>query len=287
MFSRVSLLLLFCCVTVFVDTEAACGTICKFRLCRPDGTENNLRPKGGRILLRAPNTSLSPFICRKFPGGRTLGRIRTTGEAIISNGFSPVRISKWRPKGLSKKFSKKYFKLVNILYLGGKQGIGRIESMANQEDFLDDKCVQLPITSYDILDKGKVFRTVSTTDAKDCVSFTTRTAPIVVELTWSSEDDFDLSVKGPKGAKISANNDNLVGTCNSKPLVPAGKETVTVDPGKNGKYTVIVRHFKSCKGEKTNWTMRVVIDGKTKLIRKGRSSAGGNKVVGEEMFSFP
>lgn len=283
MYAKRALIFGFLCAAVFLSAEAACGNSCKFRLCRPDGSLHNLRPKGGRILLRAPNTSLSPFICRTFPGGRTLGRIRSTGEAIISN----VRISKWRPNGLSKKFSRKYFKLVNILYLGGKQGIGRIQSSGNQEDFLDEKCGILPIISYDIVENGKIFRTVSTTDAKDCVSFTTRTTQIVVECTWSSEDDFDLSVKGPKGAKTSANNDNLVGQCNSNPLVPAGKETVRFDPAKNGKYSFVLRHFKSCKGEKTNWTCRVVIDGVTKIIRKGLSSAGGNKIVGEEEFTYP
>lgn len=96
-----------------------------------------------------------------------------------------------------------------------------------------------------------------------------------------------MSVKGPMGAKSSANNDNVVGVCDAKPVVPAGKETVTFDKPKNGKYTFILKHFNSCKGEKTNWTCRVVINGVTKLIRKGRSSAGGNRIVGDEEFSYP
>lgn len=269
-------------------TAQQCGRTCKFRLCRADGSDFNLRPKGTRILLRAPKTSLSAYLCRKFPGGRSLGRVRSTGEAIISGKFPPVAISKWRPAGLSPKFSKRYFKLINILYLGGLQGIGRIQPKGNQEDFLDDKCVVLPITTYDIVDgSGKVFRTISSTGPKDCVAVKTRVQPIVVELTWSSEDDFDLSVTGPSGSKSFSNNDNVVGQCGVVPVVPAGKETVTYDDPKNGKYNVNVKHFNSCKGEKTNWTLRLVVNGVTVLTRKGRSSSGGGRVVGEEDFFYP
>lgn len=266
-------------LSVFALTVSAqCGRTCRFRFCRADGSDPpSQRPKGTRTILRGPDSSRSGFICRNFRNGRTLGTIRSTGTALIETGASTTPINKWSPAGLNRSFPRNYFRLYNILFLKGLQGIGRRPSRGNQEDFLDDICVRLPIIDYDILRTDRsVFRTVSTSNPRDCVSFRTINRPILVEVAWDSSDDFDLSVEGPPGSDGQRLRDNLVANCGGP---PAGKETVTYRNIIPGTYTIRLFHFNNCFNRRTRWRVNAIVRGKRVLQRTGRSSVDSRQVL--------
>ena len=156
------------------------------------------------------------------------------------------------------------------------QGIGRIASTGNQEDFLDDLCVTLPIRRYNIeTSDGSVFPAVSTNNERDCVSFRTINQPILVEVTWDSADDFDLSIQGPDGGGRLIR-DNNIGQCNGGP--PQGKEAVVFDTATAGTYEITLRHFNNCGG-RTRFTVNAIVNGVRVFQRRGRSSVDGRIVL--------
>ncbi|CDF41301.1 Gal-2,6-Sulfurylases II [Chondrus crispus] len=254
--------------------NAQCGRSCRFRFCRADGS---MRPKGAKILLRGPDYSRSAFICRNFPGGRTLGNVRTTGAALIESGSGTTPINRYRPNGLRPAFPRNYFRLTPLTFQRDRKGVARRGAMGNQEEFLDDLCIRLPIRNYNIQNTdGSVFRTISTSDARDCLSFRTVVRPIVVDVAWDSSDDFDLSVIGPPGSVGGRINDNLVAACGDS---PAGKEAVSFENMVRGKYTVTLFHFNNCFNKRTKWVVNVVVNGVRIQRRLGRSNSDGRRVL--------
>lgn len=116
-----------------------------------------------------------------------------------------VNITKYQPKGLSPRFPQNSFNLLPIRFppVPGEMGLARRGSVGNQEDFVDDLCILIPITRYAVLDgNGKVQRKVSTRQRIDCISARVRAPLILVELTWNSDDDFSLHVTEPNGEKL-------------------------------------------------------------------------------------
>ncbi|CDF38970.1 Gal-2,6-Sulfurylases II [Chondrus crispus] len=254
--------------------DAQCGRSCRFRLCRTDGS---LRPTGTRVLLRGADYTRSASVCRNFPGGRTLGSIRKTGVALVESGSRTTPINRYRPNGLSHPFPPNYFRLSPLTFQRELRGVSRRSPVGNQEDFLDDLCIRLPIRNYNIQNTdGSVFRTIATSDARDCVSFQTVVRPIVVDVAWDSSDDFDLSVDGPPGSQGGRINDNLVYQCGN---LPAGKEAVSFTNMVPGKYTVKLFHFNNCFNNRTRWVVNIVINGVRVERRLGRSNVDGRQVL--------
>ncbi|CDF41302.1 Gal-2,6-Sulfurylases II [Chondrus crispus] len=254
--------------------NAQCRNLCRFRFCRLDGS---MRPNNARSILRGPDYSRTGFICRNFPGGRTLGRIRSTGTALIQSGSTITPINKFRPNGLSPAFPRNYFRVTPLTFQRNRQGVARRASVGNQEDFLDDLCVRLPIRNYNIDNTdGSVFRTIATSDPRDCIAFRPVVRPIVVDVAWDSSDDFDLSVEGPPGSLGGRVNDNLVAACG---LFPAGKEAVSFENMVPGKYTVKLMHFNNCFNKRTRWVVNVVVNGVTIQRRLGRSNVDDRTVL--------
>ncbi|CDF35157.1 Gal-2,6-Sulfurylases II [Chondrus crispus] len=283
MFKLFVVVFLFATATWTVNAQ--CGRKCRFRICPLNGSDPpDVRPKGARIRLRGPDTSRTGYICRSFPNNRTLGTVERTGTATVSKDGITSRIDQYRPPPpptLSPMFPKNYFRLYNILYGGGLQGIGRRASSGNQEDFLDDLCVTLPIRRYNIENTdGSVFRTISTNNERDCVSFRTINQAILVEVAWDSADDFDLSVQDPDGGGGRLIKDNNIGRCQGGP--PQGKEAVVFDTAKPGTYEITLRHFNNCGG-RTRFTVNAIVNGVRVFQRRGRSSVDG-KIVLEASF---
>lgn len=259
---------------LILNVQAQCGRTCRFRFCRPDGS---LRPKGARILLRGADYTRTASICRNFTGGNTLGNIKRTGAALIESGSLTTPINRFRPEGMSPFFPRNYFRLSTLEFERDRQGISRRAPRGNQEDFLDDLCVRLPITNFDIEnEEGNVVRTIATSNPRDCVSFRTIVRPIVVDVAWDSSDDFDLSVEGPPGSEGGRINDNLVALCGQ---IPAGKEEVSFSNMVPGTYTVKLFHFNNCFNSRTRWVVNVVVNGQRILRRKGRSNVDGREVL--------
>lgn len=119
------------------------------------------------------------FHLPQIPWRQVTGRIRKTGETTISDTL----ISKWRPAGLSPKFSKGYFKVFKIPFLGGKQSVGRLALKGNQERFFDDKRVVLPITSYDIVDSSGSVSEPARAQARKTASLS---RPLLIPLSSNS-----------------------------------------------------------------------------------------------------
>lgn len=114
-----------------------------------------------------------------------------------------VRILQWRPKKLSPSFPKRFFKASRNRRLRASC-VSNLRLRGNQQQFVDDLCIRLPIKTYEIVDRRTrrvqdVVRTDGTEN--DFGSFRSRASNILVELT--SGDDFDLAVKEPRGSQLS------------------------------------------------------------------------------------
>lgn len=273
----------------------ACGEKCKFRLCEPIGP---VLPKGSRILVRPPPELSFGSVCRQ---GRNIGFVRSTGEAILEfRSGNDTRISQWRPKGLTPRFSKTFFKLGRDKTLK-KSGILSAKPRGRQQKFLDNLCVKLPIRSYEIVEprSGRVKQVVKTKgEDTDCLSFRTRAAKILVELTWDSNDDFDLYVIEPDGKQLSRfnpqtstgklNGDFTADGCTR--LSKMGRESARYlevnNMVRNGKYAVEARHFRNCGTGPTKWMLRISINGKLIKTKRGSSNGGVDALVGKTTFNF-
>lgn len=269
-----------------------CGRKCKFILCKANGRDEPT-PFPPRILLRDP-IAFPPFVCRK---DIKLNAVLSTGEALVRPVRSKgkfTRISKFRPKGLRPPFSKNHLEVADISFppLPGKQGIIRNEPSGTQDKFINDLCVQLPITRYQIK-KGNKLREVAG-KKNDCVTFVTIAPKLVIEFTWNSGDDFDMEVKEPSGFVISLSKprspsgrllgDNNIGLCGS---TDNGKEQVRYlrgDGFKGGKYTVKVTHANNCGKGPTDYNLYVIKEGFVIANTGGTSNKNNGKTVVN--FSF-
>lgn len=107
-----------------------------------------------------------------------MGHVDSTGEAYFIEHHVPILISTFNHDGLLQNFSPSFFKSFSVdgdLYPGNLSGVGHEVPQQNQADFLEGKCVVLPLRSYQILDDfGSIVENVHPRDdLRDCVSFTT------------------------------------------------------------------------------------------------------------------
>lgn len=266
---------------------------CNFDLCLANEFGTTTR-KGRRILLRSPGLALGQYVCR---GNDNFGLIKT-GEAKVTFSklmdFTPI--SKYRPAGLNTPFPKNYFRLTKIRN-NGNLGVSRARSQGNQEDFLNDLCVKMPINEYTLeRPSGAKIRTLKTSDPMDCFTFRAAVPKVLVELSWDSPDDFDLNVMEPNGFTINRFNmqsstgrlnedfgaDNYP-ECNGR----IGKESIRYIRGvdiQRGVYRVAVRHFRNCGKGTTNFIVRVTIDGKLMNTSRGKSNGNDGEVVSRLSF---
>lgn len=303
-----ALLALVAIMMSLASAQSRCGEVCTFYFCKADGKRTVFDQVGPRLLLRDPNVATNPFVCRKIGGGINQGvKVVKTGEAMVHAAVdrtkSPppfVKISQYSPPGLSPKYPKKYFTLKSIGFppIPGEKGISRSSSSGNQNKFADDLCVKIPIKKYNLLkNDGSIDRQVKSKAPEDCVSFRSVVPRILVELTWDSSDDFDVSVTEPNGNKISflkttsptggkLNLDQNVDRCGQD---PDGREQIRWLLDSNplsGMYEVEVKHNRKCNNAATRWTLAVIIDGKLNLIKRGRSRKGKNMSVLKTKFNY-
>lgn len=288
------------CITVLATVSRAafpCADSCVFRLCRANAEPGNiLSPPGRKILLRSPKLARNPILCNVE---NNLGEF-TTGEARVApiGSSSSVPISQYRPNGLSKRFRVDYFKFREIRFLPGKFGVSREKSRGNQEDFVDDLCVSIPITSYQIIRKNGSVKQVNNAGPNDCVTFETTAAKVIVELIWNSAHDLDLSLVEPDGNAINRFNPRsdtggvLAGDAQSENCLRGvlGKEQIrylrTADVP-TGLYTITLSHHNNCDGIATRYEVRVIVNGKVVLFKKGKSNLDGSAVIRTLTFDIP
>lgn len=211
----------------------------------------------------------------------------------------------FRPKGLLERFPTKYFVFRKIKFPAprGRFGIARKKPRGNQEKFTDGLCVTMPVKKYAIIQAdGSETRVVASNLASSCVKFAAKVPRILIELTWSTGDNFDIEVIEPDGSRINRNSlksDNE-GRLNRDRNVDAcddarnGREQVIwpLDASKlplNGKYRLKIIHRGNCGTGRTEWAVAVVINARTVLFRGGKSNAPSSNagtVVFSGMFMF-
>lgn len=257
------------------QVTAQCGKQCRFRFCKTDGT---ILPKGSMLLLGAPNRLLSPRVCS--PGKPETGTIGRTGEALVFENGRAMPISKFRSEEVKPNFRKTHFLLFPLRIAPG-QGPGRRSSRGNQELFLDNLCIVLPILLYDVVgERNKVLQTVTKTKSSDCVSFVTSSPDLLFQLTWDTFDNLDLEVTEPDGDVLNRDNRRTQsGTLNSSVIVcgspPPGKESAVYRSFTPGSYRIGVMHTTDCGyASETKFQFTVVLNGKV-VFEKNRSSTTG------------
>lgn len=227
--------------------------------------------------------------------------MRSTGEAILLlKGGEEIPISQWRPNGLSPKLPRKFFKVGKGRTMR-ESGIRSSTIRGNQQKFLDNLCVKLPIKTYEIVEpRTNKLKEVVKADDKDtdCVSFRTRTTKILIELSWDSMDDFDLYVTEPDGKQLSrfqqkTETAKLIGDFITdgciKPFSESRETAVYADHTEGvqrGTYNVEGRHLNNCGGGPTKWRLRISINGILVKTKRGTSNGDGDVVIAKSTFMF-
>lgn len=283
-----------------------CGEFCNFNLCIFNGSLL-VRPTAAFTVFSGPGATQRPFICSN---DGTVGRISKTAEArvFLTTGTRTryVPISKWVPAGLRPKYSKNFIKAFRIPSprAGGRDRlphstIGNANPRGNQWDFLHHQCMILPIRAYQKVNTA--FRPVGnvlTRGRKACVAFRTTAPDIHVELTWDSNDGFDLDLTEPDGDFINRTNSRTeagkVNEDTSFSYCPTGstqgKENIVYFPGgpiESGTYTLKVIHFESCVGKNSAWKLRVLFNGIVQSVYTGFSSTGNKTLLKTITFTYP
>lgn len=145
-----------------------CAKSCRFRLCRPS-----------RVSLGKPiDKAQTSAICLR---GRRVG-IVNSGEALVRTRKSYVPVSKISPRGLKQNYSPSFFKTFALdMGRGNSSGIGHETPQQNQDRFLNNRCVALPVNEYQVI-RGRGNRTVVVDNKRtnrkkplrNCVSFVVR-----------------------------------------------------------------------------------------------------------------
>lgn len=284
-----SLLLLFLLNQLNGRSTAMCTSQCRFRLCNPDDFPTSLR-QGAPIILRAPNDTNYPYICREFSSTRILSTVTETGEAQVQmNGRGRTSflmpISTWSPYGIKSNISKSFFGVSDIplsrqLYRP-LQGISRTQNIGRRDQLLRNQCIILPILRYTFADteRKNFFEVKSTSKENDCVSFTVRSPQLIVDLTWNLNRHLELDVTGPTGGNgISFLTSAGVNTSKKRKWkCIGGCETKTFQSAPVGMYTVIVSN--------PGFKEEALVYGTSSTTPK--SYAKGAQKVSRELNDFP
>lgn len=140
--------------------QGVCFKKCRFRFC-----DN----KSSFLLPLRPNEPFTGPICAKW--STRIGHIAGTGEALVVRKFSdPFEISKLAP---ARPFAKSFFKTYHLEDTAFS-GVGHEDLKPLQAEIIHDKCIALPITSYQEIDAaGNVVRNVEdeTAPLTNCIAF--------------------------------------------------------------------------------------------------------------------
>ena len=154
-----SALLILACFSV--GQGRPCYTRCRFRFCPI------------RVAFRigiASDKAFPPRICSK--GGFLVGHVDETGQAIFLIRRRFIPISRFTARGLRQRFSPSFFKSYTIRRTKFS-GIGHEVPQQNQANYLNGKCVIVPLRAYQVLDsKGNVIANRHPRrPLRDCVAF--------------------------------------------------------------------------------------------------------------------
>lgn len=293
MFARQLNLVPLLLLAALLPVSQACNPKCKFVRCKNGiAFKPRLIDQSNPFLLRAHEKRWLPYICRKpttYP--LRLHSIKT-GEARVRASKSTkraVRISRYQPHGLTKRFGKRYFHLQKFRL--GEWVVVREKSAGNQEKYVGGLCVTMPVRGYRYLNRAGKARGGWRKGRKgDCVSFRTMNAKMLVELRWNSTDDMDLSVEEPDGrvasrfrhhdacGKLGADSGSILGVCVN---VPDKSESIRYfDCAPKGRYVIRVVHYRNC-GQGGKYEVRVIREGRLVYSKVAESNRSSGSLVEE------
>lgn len=129
-----------------------CSTPCRFTFCSSART----------ISLSTPaDTPLEGPVClAKVPVG-----VLNTGPAFVRFGGTYIPLSDFSPPGLMQTFAPSFFKAYGA-------GVGHQAIQKGQQGFLNNKCIVLPVLTYQNLSGGIVSSNIQLSrPLRDCISF--------------------------------------------------------------------------------------------------------------------
>lgn len=209
----------------------------------------------------------------------------------------PVRISQWRPTGLSHAFLPHAIRCAGIPGVDAS-GVVKTPAVGNQHMYLDGVCVVLAITEYEAMDEGgRVVKVKATKGEVDCVSFRAVAARVVVELRWLSGDDLDLTVVEPDGDRVDFRktssesgalwSDSGVDSCGVYPVRIERTVYRVAEMIQSGKYEVKGIHTMNCGFGATRWRLTVTVDGRVVKRATGLSDEKkAGSVIKKSVFTF-
>ena len=243
------------------------------------------------VILGAPRTSTLPFICDTE--GNPIPLVRSA-EALVYDWVDYVPFSKYKPAGLRPHFTARQIRTGRIRFPSatGMWGLMRKRSRGNQENYLNGLCVYLPVTAREMpTDSRKMVSSGA------CVQFQTILPKLIVQLSWDSDDDFDLFLREPSGNVINLrrrrsdsggkkSRDLHYGECGS---VGMGWDDIVWSPDSSpmpGRYKMKVEQNVICNSKPTKWQLKVTYGGKTVLDQSGTSFSDIPNVVHKTGFAL-
>ena len=263
--------LFFFAIFAHASTSSSCSDKCLLRLCNTN-----------RAFIGAANSPVQD-IC-SASGGVVSSII--AGEARISRRpFNLVaRISDIEYEGVNP-FKASFFRTIrrrNVTSL--VSGEGSREAVQELHGF----CVVLPVDRWQ---QGV------TMERSGCLSFRVAVTKIVIQLSWTTNDDLDLFVVEPDGSEVFFANDSATGkllrdvnqrSCSRSRRI-GGTETVVYpmsDNIQNGVYKVFAEHSRSCDHGPTPWQIQVVVDGEVVMMKTGKSFLDDGGLIETSQLEF-
>eukprot|EP00181_Compsopogon_caeruleus_P001179 CAMPEP_0184687116 /NCGR_PEP_ID=MMETSP0312-20130426/25170_1 /TAXON_ID=31354 /ORGANISM="Compsopogon coeruleus, Strain SAG 36.94" /LENGTH=266 /DNA_ID=CAMNT_0027142887 /DNA_START=506 /DNA_END=1303 /DNA_ORIENTATION=- len=248
-----------------------CPSRCRYHFCGgadevlPIGTELGL--SSATVCLEGSPTSLSHAL----------------GEARVGVGTDWIKISDYHPGGLTENFSRSWFRSFSFGVGNNITAVGHDQPRGNQLQWLDQKCLVLPVHSGPDGDGAAV-------ESRECVSFFFDVPKMTITLRWDEPSDLDLHVGQPNGghiwwgADISASGGRLLfdDTADSCQRTRGGHEVVYYGGDaipEMGWYHFHVKEWDNCGSMSVNWELQVSTPTQTRTWR-GVATSGNDSVVG-------
>lgn len=262
-----------------------CGKACRFRFC--DGSNEV-------VLFASQDTAYEPRICL---GKDRVVSVSRTGEGRVVENGRRTRLSKLKTRAPKQRFSPSFFKILQLARDENRGvAIAHETPQKDQASAIAGRCILLPIRRFQIRKDLQVKNRVGGR-RNDCVGFQTFLPSVAIELTWTSGDDLDLIVIDPSGEELSVYESVVTGTgellfddnvsvCGE---LKRGREVSVfgrVGKARKGTYKAYIKHWENCNGKKTNFRMRVFINGILKMTKHGSSALGREAVVGSSRIFF-
>lgn len=169
-----SLLKLLALISTFAfcfGQRTLCATFCRFRLCQ-NIISHDRAERPALLLLCDADVAIHPAVCTEDKDGPQLTNIAEYGESFVRplpRRWTPVArssyvpISKYSPLGLDTPYAADYFKLLPITYPSFPEmmGLARGKTFGNQEKFVNQIYIYIPLHKYTITGTDGVATTVT------------------------------------------------------------------------------------------------------------------------------